>query len=157
MPIIVFNGKSYNSPNEMPVNERKAYEQMMGMFVDKDGNGIPDLLEGDLVQNVLSAHSTKVNLSSMTVHSLDDLSPEMRQKVDGAFQMLSNMGILTDQSQAPQISREPQSASKPFAAQTSNVMEEEHGMSVFSIIVIGILLCLGLAAATIAVWVFMNR
>ena len=157
MPTITFNGKTYNSPDEMPANERKAYDQMMGMFVDKNGNGIPDFLEGDLVQNVLSAHSTNVNVSGMTVHNLDDLSPELRQKVDGAFQMLSNMGILTDQSQTPQISREPQIASKPFAAQTSSAMEEDRGTSIFSIIVISILLCLGLTAATIAVWVFMNR
>lgn len=157
MPTITFNGKTYNSPDEMPANERKAYEQMMGMFVDKNGNGIPDFLEGDLVQNVLSAHSTNVNVNGMTVHNLDDLPPELRQKVDGAFQMLSNMGILTDQPQTPQISREPQIASKPFAAQPSSVMEEDHGTSIFSIIVISILVCLGLAAATIAVWVFMNR
>lgn len=161
MPTIVFNGKTYNSPDEMPANERQAYEQMMGMFVDQDGNGIPDLLEGDLVKNVLTAHSTMVSVSGKTVSSLDELPPDVRQKVDGAFQMLSSLGILTDppanQPQTPQISREPQIGSRPFTPQSSAIAEEDRGTSIFSIIVISILLCLGLAAATIAYWVFTNR
>ncbi len=161
MPTITFNGKTYNSPDEMPANERKAYDQMMGMFVDKNGNGIPDFLEGDLVQNVLSAHSTKVNVSGMTIHNLNDLSPELRQKVDGAFQMLSNMGILTEtpgmDSQTPAVSREPQFKSTPIAPQNSPVMEEDRGSNTFSIIIVSILLCFGLTAATIAVFFFLNR
>lgn len=161
MPTIVFNGKSYNSPDEMPDNERKAYEQMMGMFMDKNGNGIPDLLEGDLVKNVLTAHATMVNINGKTVSSLDELPPDVRQKVDGAFQMLSNMGILTDatadSAQSEPVSYEPQIVSKPITAQSSNVLEEDRGTSIFSIIIISALVCFGLTAATIAVWVFMNR
>ena len=31
---IIFNGKTYNSIDEMPVNERQAYEQMSQIFKD---------------------------------------------------------------------------------------------------------------------------
>ncbi len=50
MATIIFNGKTYNSLEEMPANERQTYEQIANMLVDKNGNGIPDFLEGDLVQ-----------------------------------------------------------------------------------------------------------
>ena len=45
---IIFNGKTYNSLEEMPANERQAFEQMQQIFVDANGNGIPDFMEGDI-------------------------------------------------------------------------------------------------------------
>lgn len=43
---IVFNGQEYPSLEAMPPEARKAYQQVMGMFADKDGNGVPDVFEG---------------------------------------------------------------------------------------------------------------
>lgn len=43
---IVVNGRTYSSLDEMPPEARAAYQQMMGVFADKDGNGVPDILEG---------------------------------------------------------------------------------------------------------------
>jgi hypothetical protein len=43
---IVFNGKTYSSPEEMPAEVRQAYVQVMGVFADKDRDGMPDLFEG---------------------------------------------------------------------------------------------------------------
>lgn len=159
MPTIIFNNKTYNSLEEMPAQERQAYEQMMNMFVDANGNGIPDFLEGDMVQNVLSAYSTKVDVNGKTIHSLDDLPPELRQSVSGAFEMLSNMGILGSNplSQTPQISREPQFESKPFVPQGSPVMEEDKGSGVFIWAILGIVLCFAIAAASVAVFYFLGR
>ena len=87
MATIIFNGKSYNSLEEMPEKERKAYDQMMDIFADKNGNGIPDFMEGDMVQKVLAANSTSINISGATYHSLDELPPELRQSVDKAFKV----------------------------------------------------------------------
>lgn len=159
MPTIIFNNKTYNSLEEMPAQERQAYEQMMNIFVDANGNGIPDFLEGDMVQNVLSAYSTKVDVNGQTIHTLDDLPPELRQSVDGAFQMLSNMGILDNNplSQTPQISREPQLNSKPFVPPGSDVMQEDKGSGVFVWAILGIVLCFGLAVASMAVFYFLSR
>jgi len=39
---IIFNNKTYNSLEEMPANEREAYESMFKIFKDENGNGIPD-------------------------------------------------------------------------------------------------------------------
>jgi len=41
---VVFNGQTYDSPDEMPAEVRSQYEQVIAM-VDKDHNGIPDMLE----------------------------------------------------------------------------------------------------------------
>ena len=58
MATIIFNGKSYNSLEEMPEKERKAYDQMMDIFADKNGNGIPDFMEGDMVASTSAPYST---------------------------------------------------------------------------------------------------
>lgn len=163
MPTIIFNGKTYNSIEDMPANERQAFEQMSQMFVDKNGNGIPDFLEGDMVQNVLAAHSTKtsINVNGKTYHSVEDLPPELRQSVDGAFQMLSNLGILQGMPEAqtptPPVSREPQFESRPFVPQGSAVIEEENGKSTFPLILGGIVLCFAVIVVTIGVLYLMNR
>lgn len=166
MPTIIFNGKSYNNLEEMPANERQAYEKMSDLFADKNGNGIPDLLEGDMVQNVLSAYSSaaKINVDGKNYQTLDDLPPEMRQKVDKAFQTLSKMGVLTNATdtnpQAPAAftdfggSIEPQPFNPP---QGSSVIEEDRGSNVFSLVLGGIVLCFTIGVLTFAVFFFLNR
>jgi len=161
VPTIIFNGKTYNDINEMPANERQAFEQMSQMFVDANGNGIPDFLEGDVVQNVLAAHSTKTKISvdGKTYHTLEDLPPELRQSVDSAFQMLSTMGVFQNMPAAktPPISREPQFESKPFEPQGSAVIEEEHGRNTFTLVLGVIVLCFAIVSVTIAVLYFTGR
>ena len=158
MPTIVFNGKSYNHLDEMPADERQAYQQMMSMFTDENGNGIPDFLEGDMVKNVLSAYSTSVNVNGETIRSLDDLPPDTRQSVEGAFQMLSKMGILPQsQSSASTFSREPSFESKPFVPQGSPVMEEDRGSGTFTWVIIGIVLCFAVTVGAFAVIYLLNR
>lgn len=44
---IVFNGQEFSSPNDMPPEIRKAYDQVMsGVLADANKNGIPDVMEG---------------------------------------------------------------------------------------------------------------
>jgi putative oligomerization/nucleic acid binding protein len=44
---IVFNGQEFSSPNDMPPEIRKAYDQVMsGVLADADRDGIPDIMEG---------------------------------------------------------------------------------------------------------------
>ena len=43
---ITIDGKTYSSVDEMPPDARVKYEKLMGMLADKDGNGVPDVLEG---------------------------------------------------------------------------------------------------------------
>jgi hypothetical protein len=92
-------------------------------------------------------------------HSLEDLPPELRQSVDGAFQMLSDMGILQSmpEAQTPPINREPQFESKPFVPQGSPVIEEERGGNTFTLILGGMILCSALAAIAMAVYYLSGR
>ena len=55
MPQITFNGKTYNDIAEMPAVERQAYEQIMAHFKDENQDGIPDIFQGDVVSNIVSA------------------------------------------------------------------------------------------------------
>lgn len=162
MSTILFNGKTYNSVEEMPANERQAFEQVSKMFVDENGNGIPDFLEGDLVQNVLAAHSTKTQISvnGKTFHTLEDLPPDLRQSVDTAFQLLAKSGVLSAEpavKQTPPISQEV-TQSKPFLSQqTASAIEEEPARNIFSLVLGGIVLCFAVVSATIAILYFAGR
>ena len=44
---IVFNGREFSSPDDMPPDIRQAYDQVMGgVLVDANRNNIPDIIEG---------------------------------------------------------------------------------------------------------------
>ena len=60
---ITVNGKTYSSIEEMPPDVRAQFEQMQGMLVDKDHNGIPDIAEdgtnrATVVQQVTTSTKT---------------------------------------------------------------------------------------------------
>jgi hypothetical protein len=100
--IIVIDGKTYNSVNEMPAEVRSRYEQAMRTLKDQDGNRIPDALEGrdmlaDINRNGISdsientpgapivANSIKVLVDGREYNSLDDLPPEARANYEQAM------------------------------------------------------------------------
>jgi hypothetical protein len=43
---ITVNGRTYSSVDEMPPDVREQYEKAMSLLADRNGNGIPDVLEG---------------------------------------------------------------------------------------------------------------
>jgi hypothetical protein len=43
---IIFRGREYSSPDEMPGGARAAYEQAMRVFVDSGRNAMPELFGG---------------------------------------------------------------------------------------------------------------
>ena len=43
---ITVNGLEYGSPDEMPPDVREQYQRAMSLLADKNGNGVPDNLEG---------------------------------------------------------------------------------------------------------------
>lgn len=45
---IIFDGKTYNSVDELPAEARAKYEQAMGKLADENKNGVPDVIEGAL-------------------------------------------------------------------------------------------------------------
>lgn len=81
---IVFNGQEYSSPEEMPAEIRRAYEQAMsGVLADADHNGIPDLFE--------SGGGTSV-FQSVRTQPLEDPAERLRKVKE-----MRDSGLITEQ------------------------------------------------------------
>lgn len=64
-PKFTFQGKEYNSIEELPPELRKAFEKLTKVFDDKDQNGVPDFLEGkagftDVFKNIYHAKGSNL-------------------------------------------------------------------------------------------------
>jgi len=110
--IIVIDGKTYESVEEMPADVRRAYERAMSHFADNDKSGLPDVLEDltslkdqnkngmpdafeGMVSNMIS--STKIIADGNEYNSLDDLPPDVRAKYEQAMGALdSNLNGVPD-------------------------------------------------------------
>ncbi|MBN8655454.1 MAG: hypothetical protein J0M11_06930 [Anaerolineae bacterium] len=156
MPTIIFNGKTYNNINDMPADERQAYDQMSSIFLDKDGNGIPDFMEGNIAMNVMNASTSGFVINSKTYASLDDMPEDTRNKMRSAFDALANAGLVS-KSTFVQMSETKSAPTSQPAPQTSTVIEEERGGNTFTLILGGMVLCFALAAVAMAVFYLMNR
>lgn len=158
MPTIVFNGKTYNSVEEMSANERQAYEQIANMLVDKNGNGIPDFLEGDLVKNVMTAFTSSINVNGQNYNGMNELPPEVRARVQGAFEKLSEFGVVTKdspmmQAQASQVGQEPVFTSRPLVSREYNPAIQEDKPNPMIWIMLGMMVLI-ICVAAVAVGVF---
>lgn len=164
MSMIIFNGRTYNNVDEMPVNERQAFEQLSSMFVDKNGNGIPDFLEGDMARKVMTAFTSNVNFNGQTYNSVNDLPPEMRDKVQGAFEKLSQLGIvskvspMTAQGLTSQPVQEPvfRSSEPMISREYSPTIQEDKG-SPFKWILIGVGLALCIFAVAVVIFFMLPK
>lgn len=100
--LIVIDGKTYNSVNEMPPDVRQKYEQAMASFKDgnqnktadafentnilgdKDNDGTPDVFENISTMNVMSSNM-KFVVDGQEYNSIADLPPEARAKYEQAM------------------------------------------------------------------------
>jgi len=156
---INFNGRTYNSLEEMPLNERQAYEQLQKIFVDANGNGIPDFLEGDVAQKVISAFTNTINYQGRVYNSLDELPVEARQKVQAAFAKLNQMGILGPNAAVKEPSKPPAfdfafKPSTPLIPTDSAIGEESRAKTSGLVIIIALVGLLVLGAAVAAILLF---
>ena len=100
--LIVIDGKTYNSVDEMPEDVRKNYEQAMSgfkginasnisgalddvknIFADKDNNGVPDVFENNQAINI--SGGMKYVVDGQVFNSINDLPPEARAKYEQAM------------------------------------------------------------------------
>ena len=103
--IIVIDGKTYNSLDDMPPDIRQKYEQAMlslgdansnqipdgfetvNVFADKDRDGVPDVLE-----NIAAGHATvntmKIIVDGKEFDGLENLPPEARARYEEAMSKL---------------------------------------------------------------------
>lgn len=154
MSPIHFNGKTYNSLEEMPPDMRQAYLTFTNMMVDKDGNGIPDILEGDIIKNITNIYTAtnKIDFNGNTYNSLSELPKDVQIKVATAFNQMAGMGIVPQETaeehnRRHHIHNEPYLQSKPFVSREYNpVIQEDKssGVIVWLLIGLGFFLCLGI-------------
>jgi hypothetical protein len=103
--IIVIDGKTYKSVEEMPPDIRQKYEQAMrslgdanhnripdtfenmNVFADKDKNGVPDIVE-NLVAGQTVVNSRKIIVDGKEFSGLEGLPPEARAKYEAAMSKL---------------------------------------------------------------------
>jgi hypothetical protein len=103
--IIVIDGKTYNSVEEMPPDVRQKYEAAMRALGDANGNRIPDAFENvniladkdkngvpDIVENLVAGqavvNSMKIIVDGKEFNSLEGLPPEVRAKYEAAMSKL---------------------------------------------------------------------
>ena len=155
MATIFFNGKSYNSLEEMPSEARQAYEQIANMLVDKNGNGIPDFLEGDIVKNISSFYTAakSINYNGNVYNNLNELPLDVQTKVQNAFVKMGDMGLVPQETVAEHTSKhhihnDEYAQSTPFVSREYKpVIEEEKGSNLLLWVLIGAAtaLCIGSA------------
>ena len=101
--VIVIDGKTYNSVEEMPPEVRQKYEQGMSslanasgnsipdalenIFTDKDKNGVPDIVE-NLVAGQAAVTSMKIIVNGKEFDGIENLPPEARAKYEAAMSKL---------------------------------------------------------------------
>jgi hypothetical protein len=170
MAIVSFNGKTYNSLEEMPVDQRAAYEQVMAFMKDENNNGIPDMFEGDVIQKMigLASSNMRVLVNGQEVDGLQSMSPEAREKFNAAMEKLGQLGILPQAASGMQgnsfqsVGRVPQvepafPKSPPFIQSTSSAISEDSG-SRNVVILLAVLAFVGVCVLVAAAgFFFLNR
>ena len=89
---IIFNGKTYTDPSEMPADVRKAYDQALGLLADANRNGIPDLLETAGLGNVISVQQSQIVVNGQSYGGPEEMPPFVRQLYDLALRQLGPAG-----------------------------------------------------------------
>jgi hypothetical protein len=82
--LIVINGKTYNSVDEMPEDVRNQYEQAMNSLKDKNRNQIPDAFE-NMPSNVVVSGNMKIIVDGKEFNSLAELPPDVRTRYEQAM------------------------------------------------------------------------
>ena len=166
--MIEFNGKTYASVEEMPPDVRRAYEEVLKMFADKNKDGTPDFLqEGTTTtkKEVKMVVSSSITVDGQTYASVEEMPPDVRQKYEEAAAKLQNlmgaaqgMGSASDAfPHQQQISVEAKEEISPPRQGTATrapapVMQEERP-STPALIALAILVLLALAVGSaLVVW-----
>ncbi|MBN2118333.1 MAG: hypothetical protein JW730_17300, partial [Anaerolineales bacterium] len=100
--LIVIDGKSYHSVDEMPPDIRRQYDQarralgdahenpvpdafdVMNIFTDRDKNGVPDILEGRAAGDAMVS-SLKIIVDGKEYNDIENLPPEARARYEAAM------------------------------------------------------------------------
>jgi hypothetical protein len=89
---IVVNGKEYASVDELPPEERRLYESAMQMLGDRDGDGVPDLLQQGAGTADISVSTTQIVADGRVYRDASELPPEARARYEAAMRRLDADG-----------------------------------------------------------------
>ena len=87
------NGITYNSYQELPPAEKEDYDKKMGLAGDRNGNNLPDFMDGEFAQSIWNATRAGFVLRGKTYASLDEMPADMRAEMITAFNNLWNNGM----------------------------------------------------------------
>jgi hypothetical protein len=181
--LIVIDGKTYKSVDEMPEEVRRNYESAMSQLDDSNKDGMPDMLENltsstdqnkngmpDAIENMVSnvfASSTKLMVNGTEYNSLDELSPELRAKYEQAMGSLDSNkngvpdfleGFIntTDQTSTVQHSHVASTSrvSKPVSSSPTIEPESTSGWMIALFVIALLGVC---AVGAVGVWYFFLR
>ena len=179
--LIVIDGKTYASVNEMPEEIRQKYEQAMGsmkdqnqnqtpdasaigsLLSDKNNNGIPDIFENGLSANKVIG-SMKVIVDGRQINSVDDLPADARARYDRAMSgldankngvpdfMESMMGTPQQTTAVSTGFESPQPPrSQPLSSSPTITPDTSNG---WMLALLGIVLLLACALGAAGIWYF---
>ncbi len=182
--LIVIDGKTYTSVNEMPEDIRQKYEQAMGSFKEQNQNPVPDVLAGgdlfgdknnngipDLFENGLNAGTVigamKVIMDGKQIDSVNGLPPEARARYDQAMSALdaNKNGVpdfMEQINQTPQqtstvstsFESAPPPRSQPLSASPTITPDTSNG---WMLALLGVLLLMACAFGAVGIWYFFIR
>ncbi len=134
------------------------------MFVDKNGNGIPDFLEGDIVKNISNIYTaaSSIQFDGNTFNNFNELPPDVREKVKTAFNQMAGMGLVQANVAETNTNFNVQNEAyiKPtnFVSREYNPVIQEESRSNFKtwlMIGIAVMACLGGIVVEILVYMFL--
>ncbi|MBN1454042.1 MAG: hypothetical protein JW963_23705 [Anaerolineales bacterium] len=106
------------------------YEQLMSVMSDEDGNGVPDIFQGDVVSNIIEVVK-KSGADSEGIAALEQMSPAMRARISKGVVKLQEFGLLSRMPDLPYDSQASPSwedaeirSSKPIIPSPSAIQEE---------------------------------
>ena len=182
--LIVIDGKTYNSVDEMPSEIRQKYEQAMSslgdanrnqipdafetmnIFADKDKDGLPDILE-NLSAGHAVVNSMKIVIDGKEFDGLETLPPEARARYEEAMGKLDANrngipdfaeGMLKTSNQnvmsVSSTAAEPPRRSTPLPVSPTNTPDTSNGLV---LALAGLFIFLLCVAGAGAVWYFFLR
>jgi hypothetical protein len=182
--VIVIDGNTYNGVEEMPPDVRQKYEQALqaladsngnhnpdaleNLLLDKDKNGIPDLLESLGAGKHVTTH-VKITVNGKEFNGIEDLPPEARARYEAAMSKLdanqngipdfvegmigtSNQNPAAPASNAFAAANPPRS--EPIPVTPTITPDTSNGLT---LVLAGLLIFLVCVVAAGAVWYFFLR
>ena len=165
--VIVIDGKTYNSVNEMPEDVRRQYEQAMSSLKDQNGNRVPDIVENTAGASVVG-NAIRILVDGKEFNRIEDLPPEARAKYETAMGALDANrngtpdfveGMMTVGQAASPVSTSvgtdsPRPSRTPLPVSPTITPDTSNG---WMLVLLGLFILLVCAATAAGIWYFFLR